>query len=627
MREAADRSGSPVADRAPDGCDRTSPAVASTGLVVRYGPTVAVDGLSFAAHPGEVVAILGPNGAGKTSTVECLEGYRPAAAGRASVLGHDPRRERAAVVPRIGVMLQRGGAYPMLGARRLLRLFAAYYDEPADPDALLEQVGLSGVATTPWRRLSGGEQQRLSLALALVGRPDVLFLDEPTAGVDPEGRLVVRDLVGDRRQAGVCVVLTTHELAEAERMADRVVIVDRGHKLAEGAPADLSAPVPPTVRFRAGPGLAVVSLAEAIGGGAVVVEEEAGQYRVDLLPATEEAAAVAALTAWLAAAGHTLSDLRTGRSLEEAYLAITRQAAGAGGTAGSVTRSATSADGADAADGSDGAPPTEPLGADGRPGRTVAAVPRSPSRRLAGRPLRAQLGAELFMMASNGETLLLTLGIPVVFLLFFSSVHVLPVGPGRPVDFLVPGILALAVMSTAMTALGIGTGFDRGYGVLKRLATTPLGRPRLLEAKILTVVAVELVQAAVLVAVGVGLGWSPGRGGPAASAAAAAAMVLGTVAFCGIGLLAAGTLKPLVNLAVLNTLFVVLLLLGGMLVPLAKLPAGLADLARVLPASALADALHRTLGTGLAVSARDWAVLAVWAVVAPVLAGAFFRWE
>jgi ABC-2 type transport system permease protein len=231
------------------------------------------------------------------------------------------------------------------------------------------------------------------------------------------------------------------------------------------------------------------------------------------------------------------------------------------------------------------------------------------------------------MMATNGETLLLTLGIPVVFLLFFSTVHVLPVGAEPPVDFLVPGILALAVMSTAMTALGIGTGFDRGYGVLKRLGSTPLGRPRLLLAKMTTVAAVELAQAAVLLAVGFGLGWSPAHGSATAAFGAAAAMVLGTVAFCGIGLLLAGTLRPLVNLAVLNTLFVVLMLLGGMLIPLSKLPGWLADLARALPASALADALHRTLNPGTAVSWHDWLVLGIWAIAAPVVAASTFRWE
>jgi ABC-2 type transport system permease protein len=245
------------------------------------------------------------------------------------------------------------------------------------------------------------------------------------------------------------------------------------------------------------------------------------------------------------------------------------------------------------------------------------------------RPLKAQLGAELTMLGTNGETVFLTLGIPVVFLWFFSAVHVLPTGPGHPVDFLVPGILALAVMSTAMTALGIGTGFERGYGVLKRLGATPLGRPRLLAAKIIAIIAVELLQAAVLVGVGLALGWSPGGPGGAGAqvGAAVGAMVLGTVAFGGLGLLLAGTLKPLVNLAVVNGLFVVLLLLGGMLIPLGKLPGWLAGVANVLPASALADALHGTLGHGTPVTTHDWIVLVVWAVAAPVAAGLAFRWE
>jgi ABC-2 type transport system permease protein len=245
------------------------------------------------------------------------------------------------------------------------------------------------------------------------------------------------------------------------------------------------------------------------------------------------------------------------------------------------------------------------------------------------RPLNAQLRAELTMLGTNGETVLLTLGIPVVFLWFFSAVHVLPTGPGHPVDFLVPGILALAVMSTAMTALGIGTGFERGYGVLKRLGATPLGRPRLLAAKIIAIIAVELLQAAVLVGVGLALGWSPGGPGGAGAqvGAAVGAMVLGTVAFGGLGLLLAGTLKPLVNLAVVNGLFVVLLLLGGMLIPLGKLPGWLAGVANVLPASALADALHGTLGHGTPVTTHDWIVLVVWAVAAPVAAGLAFRWE
>jgi ABC-2 type transport system permease protein len=244
--------------------------------------------------------------------------------------------------------------------------------------------------------------------------------------------------------------------------------------------------------------------------------------------------------------------------------------------------------------------------------------------------LVAQTRAEVFMTLRRGETLLLTVGIPVVFLLFFSSVHVVSTPHSTPIDFFVPGILALAVMSTAMVSLGIATGFERGYGVLKRLGATPLGRPRLLGAKIATVVVVELLQAAVLVAVGFGLGWNPdphGSGSAGAAAAAAITVLLATAAFGGIGLFMAGVLKAEVNLAAANGLYLVLLLLGGMVVPISKLPGGVASVAKLLPAEALSSALHATLGTGSAVPTLSWVVLAVWCVAAPAAAAISFRWE
>ncbi len=245
------------------------------------------------------------------------------------------------------------------------------------------------------------------------------------------------------------------------------------------------------------------------------------------------------------------------------------------------------------------------------------------------RALAAQTRAEIYMTLRRGETLLLTVGIPVVFLAFFASVHVVSTGTEHPVSFYAPGILALAVMSTAMVSLGIATGFERGYGVLKRLGSTPLGRPRLLGAKVLTIVAVEVVQAAVLVPVALGLGWTPAGGGDAGTAAlsAVAVVLLGTVAFGGLGLFLAGRLRAEVNLAAANGLYLVLLLLGGMVVPVAKLPGLLRAVADALPAAALSGGLHAALGAGTAVSAHDWAVLGAWAVAAPVAAALTFRWE
>ena len=283
---------------------------------------VAVDGISFSAEAGQVLAVLGPNGAGKTSTIETLEGYRRPSSGTVRVLDHDPVAERGRVTPHIGVMLQAGGVYPSMGAAESLRLFASYYDDPADPAELLKRVGLVDVAKTPWRRLSGGEQQRLSLALALVGRPKVAFLDEPTAGVDPHGRLVIRDIVRELRGDGVCVVLTTHELDEAERVADSVVIVDRGRVLAEGTTAELRGRGGGgDIRFGATPGLPVDELTRRLA--APVIEEQPGEYRVAAEASPET---IAALTAWLAERDVPLGDLRAGRqSLEEVFLRLTRR--------------------------------------------------------------------------------------------------------------------------------------------------------------------------------------------------------------------------------------------------------------------------------------------------------------
>jgi ABC-2 type transport system ATP-binding protein len=299
------------------------PAVEVSGLTVRYGgaATPAVDALDLHAVAGEVLVVLGPNGAGKTSTVESIEGYRRPSAGRVRVLGLDPWADHAALTARMGVMLQRGGVYPMLGPRRVLDLFASYYPEPRTTDELLDLAGLRRVAATPWRHLSGGEQQRLSLALALVGRPSVAFLDEPTAGVDPEGRLAVRAVVAALKEQGVCVVLTTHELGEAERMADRIVILAAGRVVLEGTPLELARAASgagPVITFGAPAGLDTGALAVAVGGGVVAAETAPGRYRVEG-DAAGTPAATAAIATFLAEQGAALTDLVAGRTLEDVY--------------------------------------------------------------------------------------------------------------------------------------------------------------------------------------------------------------------------------------------------------------------------------------------------------------------
>jgi ABC-2 type transport system permease protein len=238
------------------------------------------------------------------------------------------------------------------------------------------------------------------------------------------------------------------------------------------------------------------------------------------------------------------------------------------------------------------------------------------------RAVLAQTRVELALTLRRGESVLLSLGIPVLLLAFFSTVDVLPTGTDHPVDFLAPGVLALAVMSTAMVGLGIATGFERQYGVLKRLGSTPLGRPALLAAKTAAIVCVEAVQVVVLVAVALVLGWRPSS----SVAAVAAAMLLATVAFSGLGLLMAGRMRGEAVLAAANGLYLVLLLLGGMVIPLAKLPAALRTVSRALPAAALSDALHAAFSAA-PVPGRAWVVLVAWAVAAPAAAAAWFRWE
>jgi ABC-2 type transport system permease protein len=236
----------------------------------------------------------------------------------------------------------------------------------------------------------------------------------------------------------------------------------------------------------------------------------------------------------------------------------------------------------------------------------------------------AQLRTELQLVSRNGEQLLLTLVIPVMLLVFFSVVDVLPTGTDHPVDFLAPGVLALAVMSTAMVSLGIGTGFERSYQVLKRLGATPLGRTRLIAAKIASVMVVEVVQFAVLIPVAIALGWRPDATG---MLAALAAVLLGTMAFAGIGLAMAGRLRGEINLAAVNGLYLVMLLLGGMVIPVSKLPTALRALAYVLPSAALADVLRDSLSGGGVRVAASWTVLAAWALATPLLARRLFRFQ
>jgi ABC-2 type transport system ATP-binding protein len=296
-------------------------AVEVVDLVKSYGARRAVDGLSLTVPPGAVLALLGPNGAGKTTTVEICEGFRRPDSGSVRVLGRDAAAPE--LRPRVGVMLQDGvGGYTAATAVEMLRLFASYAAHPQSPEELLAAVGLSAVAGTSVKRLSGGQQQRLSLALALVGRPELVFLDEPTSGMDPQARRATWELIRALRTDGVSIVLTTHFLDEAEQLADTVVVIDQGRVVAQGSPAELTrAGAEGQIRFRALPGLPLYSLLESLPPGSTVSEVESGRYVVtgDVTPQF-----LATVTAWCAAQEVLAEDLAVQRrTLEDVFLDLT----------------------------------------------------------------------------------------------------------------------------------------------------------------------------------------------------------------------------------------------------------------------------------------------------------------
>ncbi len=300
---------------------KTTP-VRLRGVSKRYGSTTAVSGLDLDVQTAEVLALLGPNGAGKTTTVEMCEGFVRPDSGAIEVLGLDPIADNARLRPRIGVMLQGGGGYPAARAGEMLNLVAAYSTNPLDPQWLLETLGLTEAARTTYRRLSGGQQQRLALACALVGRPELVFLDEPTAGMDAHARILVWELIAGLRRDGVTVVLTTHQLTEAEELADRIAIIDHGVAVASGTPAELMRNgAENQLRFTAPRMLDPSLLVSALPEGYRVSEVSPGQYLVE---GKIDPQVLATVTAWCARLDVLATDMRVEqRSLEDVFLDLT----------------------------------------------------------------------------------------------------------------------------------------------------------------------------------------------------------------------------------------------------------------------------------------------------------------
>lgn len=296
-----------------------SPAIRVDGLTKWYGERCALDNISFEVSSGEIFALLGPNGAGKTTTVEILEGFRRPDAGTARVLDLDPVSDARSLRPRIGVMLQEGGLYPAITPREALHLFARFYAGAADPDELLRRVGLGDAAATRYRRLSGGQKQRLALALALLPRPEIVFLDEPTAGMDPQGRRTTWEIVEQLRDDGAAVLLTTHYLEEAERLADRVAIVESGRLVALDSPTALKSNDSSKVRLTTATPLDPGELRNL--PSVTSVNAESGRSFV--ISTSDSVSLLAELTAAMRGLGVRIIDLHVGEgSLEDVYLRI-----------------------------------------------------------------------------------------------------------------------------------------------------------------------------------------------------------------------------------------------------------------------------------------------------------------
>jgi len=313
------------------------PAIAVHGLRKAYAGRAVVDGIDLEVAAGSIHALLGPNGAGKTTSVEILEGYRGRDDGDVRVLGLDPARDGSALRGRVGLMLQGGGIYPQARPLEILRLYARFFRAPLDPAELLETVGLADVSRTRYRVLSGGQRQRLGLALALVGRPELVLLDEPTAGMDPAAKAATRELIDGLRAGGVTVLLTTHELADVERMADEITIIDRGRIVAHGSPAELAGGAAPTLRMRLDRALeaseraALEAPLRSAAGSAPIPElaGDGGPGRYRLVGRDPDPALLGTVAAWCAERGILIVELRVGgATLEERYLELTGERAG-----------------------------------------------------------------------------------------------------------------------------------------------------------------------------------------------------------------------------------------------------------------------------------------------------------
>ena len=551
-------------------------AIEVRGLRKRYGDVEAVQGIDLDVDQGEILAFLGPNGAGKTTTIEILEGYRDRDGGEVSVLGVDPARAPLSWRDDIGIVLQESEPLPELTALESVVMHAAYYDEPRDPGEVLDIVGLADSADQRTRKLSGGQRRRLDLALALVGNPRLVFLDEPTTGFDPSARRESWHMIEALRQLGSTVLLTTHYMDEADHLADRIVVIAGGRIAARGTAAELAdeVGVTPSItwRTRAGapaPPDRLGAVADDAGRGVITTE--------DIVPV------VNALTAWALDDGVELLDLTIRRpTLEDVYLALT-----------------------------DGVDPG---------GAVMAAIAR----------LAHQTRFDILVFRRNPAATFFTIVLPLIFLVIFTSIFGnQELGNGaRAATFYVPGILALAIVSATTVNLAITMTARRERGVLKRVRGTPIPPWVFVAAQAIAALVISVTMTVVIVVVGralygVSLAWS-------AVPSLAITVGVGAMSFAAVGL-ALTAIIPSEDAApaVTNAIMLPLYFISDVFIVGDQVPAWLRTTAAIFPVRHLANALQDSFNPffdGTPWPWQHWLVIAAWGLFGVVATLTWFRW-
>ena len=573
------------------------PAIEVSHLHKTYGETVAVEDVSFSVAEGQIFGLLGPNGAGKTTTVECAVGLRQADSGQIRILGFDPARDRERLRFAVGVQLQSSALPAKLKVGELLGLYQSFYPEPADPAELAERLGLADKHDDYYRSLSGGQKQRLSIALALIGQPEVAVLDEMTTGLDPHARRETWDLIEQVRDGGVTILLVTHSMEEAGRLCDEVALIDRGRVVAAGTPQELTQQADATKQVYFVPSKPfddrlLTGLPEVSG-----VEHHGRRVQVsgmgDLVSAVIQA---------LTAAGVTAHDVElTSVSLDDAFVKLT------GHRLVSAPRSA-------------------PRGRErGRP--ATRQPPPLLSKDTPRRAFAKLTQAEARLARRQPVGLILGIAAPVLLLALFGSVFR---GPNKGLgglsvaqDYL-PVLIVFALAGLSFFSLPTPLATYREQGILRRLATTPIPPAWVLGAQLVVNACIAVAGLAALLVVGIaGFGLT----GPRSLGGFVVSIVLAGLAALAIGLCIAGTARTVAAAAGTGALaWYALMFFAGLFLPRQELPAVVQRISDWTPLGAAVDAIQQALQTGFP-SASHLLVLAGYALVSGALAIRFFRWE